>query len=111
MVSYQLDLFLEVHYLREEVRDLLLLPGGVVALSGQFFRQRCDLKVGIAWNDRQDQNLTKRSGFFFLSTLCGSNLPLLTQFFDTVIDKLLLLFLIIDCFCFQMARLIENNLV
>lgn len=58
--SYQLDLLLEVYYLREEVRDLLLLPGGVIAFSGQFFRQRCDLKVGIAWNDGQDQNLTKK---------------------------------------------------
>lgn len=66
MVSYQLDLLLEVYYLREEVRDLLLLPGGVVTLSGQFFRQRCDLKVGIAWNARQDQNP-------FLSTAYGSN--------------------------------------
>lgn len=64
MVSYQLDLLLEVYYLREEVRDLLLLPGGVVTLSGQFFRQRCDLKVGIAWNAIQDQNPTNGSAFF-----------------------------------------------
>lgn len=70
MVSYQLDLLLEVHYLREEVRDLLLLPGGVVALSGQFFRQRCDLKVGIAWNDGKDQDLAKRSALYQQS---GSN--------------------------------------
>lgn len=68
MVSYQLDLLLEVHYLREEVRDLLLLPGGVIALSGQLFRQRCDLKVGIAWNDGKDQNLAKKI-CFFLSTV------------------------------------------
>lgn len=38
-------------------------------------------------------------------------LLLLTQFFDTVVDKLLLLFLIRDCLCFQMTRLIENKLV
>lgn len=38
-------------------------------------------------------------------------LLLLTQFFDTVVDKLLLLFLIRDCLCFQMIRLIENKLV
>lgn len=61
MVSYQLDLLLEVYYLREEVCDLLLLPGGIVAFSGQFFRQRCDLQVGIAWNDGRDPNGIKRS--------------------------------------------------
>lgn len=33
----------------------------------------------------------------------------LTQFFDTVVDKLLLLFLIRDCFCLQVARLMQNK--
>lgn len=86
------------------MRDLLLLPGGVVALSGQFFRQRCDLKVGIAWNDGKDQDPAKGSAFS--PGLIGV-LPLLTQFFDAVVDKLLLLFLIRDCLCFQVTRLIE----
>lgn len=91
------------------MRDLLLLPGCVIALSGQFFRQRCDLKVGIAWNDGQDQNLTKRSAFYQQCMDVMKVLSLLTQFFDTVVDKLLLLFLIRDCLCFQMTRLIENK--
>lgn len=35
----------------------------------------------------------------------------LTQFFDTVVDKLLLLFLIRDCFCLQVTRLMQNKQV
>lgn len=34
-------------------------------------------------------------------------LPLLTQFFDAVVDKLLLLFFIRDCLCFQVTGLME----
>lgn len=40
-----------------------------------------------------------------------SLLPGLTQFFDTVVDKLLLLFLIRDCFCLQVTRLMQNKQV
>lgn len=40
-----------------------------------------------------------------------SFLRVLTQFFDTVVDKLLLLFLIRDCFCLQVTRLIQNKQV
>lgn len=36
--------------------------------------------------------------------------PVLTQFFDTVIDKLLLFFLIGDCFCLQVTGLKETDI-
>lgn len=95
--------------MREEVRDLLLLPGGVITLSGQFFRQRCDLKVGIAWNDGQDQNLSKRSAFYQQCVDVTEELQLLTQFLHTVIDELLLLFFVRDCLCLQMTCLIVSK--
>ena len=47
--TYQLRLFLKVYYLGEEVRDLLLLSGGVFSLSRQLFSQRGHLYVGITW--------------------------------------------------------------
>lgn len=53
-VSYQLGLLLEVHYLGEEVRDLLLLSGGVVTLPGQLFSQRGNLQVGITWKQQRE---------------------------------------------------------
>lgn len=36
--------------------------------------------------------------------------PVLTQFFDTVIDELLLFFLIGDCFCLQVTGLKETDI-
>lgn len=40
-----------------------------------------------------------------------SFLPVLTQFFDTVVDELLLLFLVRDCFCLQVTRLMQKKQV
>lgn len=47
MCLYQLGFLLQVDDLGEEVRDLLLLSGGVVALPGQLFSQRGNLQVGV----------------------------------------------------------------
>lgn len=42
---------LQVYYLREEVRDLLLLAGGILGLTRQFLRYGGDLEAGRPWRD------------------------------------------------------------
>lgn len=107
--SYQLCFLLQVHDLGEKVRDLLLLPGSIVALFGQLLRQGRYLQVGIAWRDqkwRTKVSATHKVVFFlFVSLISTTWSPSLTQLFDAVVDELLLFFLVGDGFCLQVARL------
>lgn len=55
-LSYELRLLLQVDDLREEVCDLLLLSGSILALPGQVFCQRGNLQVGSSWEDRRGKH-------------------------------------------------------
>lgn len=44
--THRFGFLLQIYYLREEVRDLLLLAGSVLRLTSQFLRYGRDLEAG-----------------------------------------------------------------
>lgn len=49
--THRFGLFLQVHDLGQEMRDLLLLAGGILRLFCQLLRDGCDLEVGISYGE------------------------------------------------------------
>lgn len=44
--THRFGFLLQVHYLREEVSDFLLLPGGILSFTSQLLRYGRDLETG-----------------------------------------------------------------
>lgn len=51
MFSHWFGLFLQIHNLREQVCDLLLLSGSIFSLPSQFFRYGGNLETGQPWKN------------------------------------------------------------
>lgn len=60
MCTHRFGLLLQIYNLREEVRDLFLLPGSILGLTSQFLRYGRDLETGQPWSDRKFSSTWER---------------------------------------------------
>lgn len=78
--THRLGFLLQIHYLREEVRDLFLLSGGVLGLTSQFLRYGRDLEAGQPWQDRGRDSINSINIFWKKQQEIESDTNLLSSF-------------------------------